>query len=156
LLWAGIHQKLEQRNDSESEYEVLQLAIANVLGRQAKVVAIPKRASIPMREVWSLQSRFRARRGARPYRLLEHARFRAAYDFLLLRAETGTADPELAEWWTVFQTANPTQRRKMTQQGKRKSPANKKTAEQSELFVETEALDTLETVSKSVSVDPEG
>jgi poly(A) polymerase len=68
-----------------------------------------------MREVWTLQSRFRQRRGARPYRLLEHPRFRAAYDFMLLRVETGAENPELADWWTRFQSVGSAQRKKMTQ-----------------------------------------
>ena len=57
---------------------------------------MPKRFSFPMREIWLLQPRLERRRGKAPYRLLEHPRFRAAYDFLLLRSEAGEAPKELA------------------------------------------------------------
>jgi poly(A) polymerase len=51
-----------------------------------------------------LQPRFTRRSGIKSLSLLQHPRFRAAYDFLLLRAEVGVADPELAAWWTHVQT----------------------------------------------------
>jgi poly(A) polymerase len=68
-----------------------------------------------MRDVWGLQPKFNARVGSKPSRLITHPRFRAGYDFLLLRAETGGADPELAEWWAKYQNASETEQRKMTQ-----------------------------------------
>ncbi|MGE5240422.1 MAG: polynucleotide adenylyltransferase PcnB, partial [Bacteroidota bacterium] len=57
--------------------------------------------------------RFERRAGQQAFRMLENKRFRAAYDFLLLRAETGEADRGLADWWTRFQTASDTERRAM-------------------------------------------
>ncbi|MGL6222325.1 MAG: polynucleotide adenylyltransferase PcnB, partial [Steroidobacteraceae bacterium] len=65
-----------------------------------------KRFSLPLRELIMLQTRFERRSGRRALRLLEHPRFRAAYDFLLLRAESGEVDPELADWWTDLQEAS--------------------------------------------------
>ena len=59
-----------------------------------------------------MQRRFHHRRGARARRLLQHRQFRAAYDFLLLRAECGDADPELARWWTEVQALAPEEQRK--------------------------------------------
>jgi len=53
-----------------------------------------------------MQARFSQTRGKRPLKLLSHPRFRAAYDFMLLRAASGEADPELAAWWTEFQEGN--------------------------------------------------
>ena len=67
-----------------------------------------------MREIWMFQPQFENRKGARPHKLFAQTRFRAAYDFLLLRAGTGNADRALAEWWTAFQTASPEQRADMT------------------------------------------
>ena len=67
-----------------------------------------------MREIWVLQPQFDNRRGARPHRLLAQARFRAAYDFLMLRAQLGQAARELADWWTTFQHADETERAAMT------------------------------------------
>ena len=55
------------------------------------------------RDIWALQTRLKNRRGKRPLKLLTHQRFRAAYDFLLLRAEAGEDVEELAGWWTEFQ-----------------------------------------------------
>lgn len=75
---------------------------------------VPQRFSATMREIWMFQPQFENRKGARPHKLFAQARFRAAYDFLLLRAETGNADRALAEWWTAFQTASPEQRADMT------------------------------------------
>jgi poly(A) polymerase len=55
------------------------------------------------REIWQMQPRFARRTGKRPQATLRHPRFRAAYDFLLLRAEAGEGVGELADWWTRFQ-----------------------------------------------------
>ena len=80
-------------------------AAEEVLARQQRRIAIPKRFSLPMREIWSLQPRLEDRRPGRAKRLLTHPRFRAAYDFLLLRAQAGEPGcAELGEWWTKAQT----------------------------------------------------
>jgi len=100
--------------EGEIEYLAYQEAISEVLSRQVRTTALPRHISTAMREVWSLQPKFNARIGSKPSRLLMHPRFRAAYDFLLLRAETGGADPELAAWWTRYQHADETEQRKMT------------------------------------------
>jgi len=77
-----------------------------VLDNQAKQIAIPRRFEATIKEIWALQPRFEQRSGTRPSRLLEHPRFRAAYDFLVLRAQAGEAAQELADWWTQFQAAD--------------------------------------------------
>jgi poly(A) polymerase len=74
-----------------------------VLARQVRRLAIPRRFSLPMREIIVLQSRFERRAGRRALRLLDHPRFRAAYDFFCLRAASGEIEPALAEWWTRIQ-----------------------------------------------------
>ena len=79
-----------------------QLAI-HVTARQQARVAVPKRFTLPLREIVGLQPRFERREGRRALRLLNHPRFRAAYDFLVLRAAAGEADAELAQWWTDIQ-----------------------------------------------------
>jgi poly(A) polymerase len=78
-------------------------ACDTVLKAQQSRVAIPRRFGIPMRELLMLQPRFNRRSGVKSLSLLQHPRFRAAYDFLLLRAQVGVADPELAQWWTDIQ-----------------------------------------------------
>jgi poly(A) polymerase len=97
------------------EYIAFQNASSEVISRQIKSTAFPRHISLAMREVWSLQPKFLVRAGSKPGRLLTHPRFRAAYDFLLLRAETGGADPEVAEWWAKFQAADEAEQLKMTQ-----------------------------------------
>jgi poly(A) polymerase len=59
-----------------------------------------------MRDIWAMQPRFDRRVGKSPYKLLEHLRFRAGYDFLLLRCASGEIDEEIGEWWTQFQDAD--------------------------------------------------
>ncbi len=105
LLWEPLRRMAErlQREKGMAPYPAIQQAAGWILQRQVQRVAIPRRFTTPMREIWSLQPRFHNIRGKRPARLLAHPRFRAAYDFLLLRAEAGEADPELAAWWTRYQ-----------------------------------------------------
>ena len=88
-------------------------AMDQVLDQQAEKIAIPRRYGAAIKEIWSLQPRFEQRSGQRPFRLLEQARFRAGYDFLLLRCESGEAAAELGEWWTRFQHADPGEREGM-------------------------------------------
>lgn len=82
---------------------------------QAEKLAIPKRYSIAMKEIWGLQPRFEQRAGQRPFRLLENERYRAGYDFLLLRCESGELPMELAEWWDTFAHADTEARTRMLQ-----------------------------------------
>jgi poly(A) polymerase len=81
-------------------------AMDQVVQVQAEKLAISRRFGADMKEIWALQPRFENRVGRRPYQLLEHLRFRAAYDFLLLRCESGELDAEIGEWWTKFQHAD--------------------------------------------------
>lgn len=104
LLWEPVrHRAAKLQAQGMAVYTANQQAASEVLQKQVAYVAIPKRFSIPMREIWMLQSRFANTKGKRPGRLLNHPRFRAAYDFLLLRAESGEADPAQSDWWTRFQ-----------------------------------------------------
>lgn len=80
----------------------LHMAMTEVSDIQAEKLAIHKRYSTTMKEIWGLQPRFEMRVGKRPFGLLEHPRYRAAYDFLLLRCESGEIPMELGEWWTKF------------------------------------------------------
>jgi poly(A) polymerase len=76
-------------------------------------IAIPKRFSLGVREMFALQPRLEHPRGRRALRLLEHPRFRAGYDLLLLRAEFGLAPQEMAQWWTRLQEVSVEERGKM-------------------------------------------
>lgn len=81
-------------------------AMDTVIERQTGQLAIPRRFTADMKELWLMQPRFAQRAGQRPFRLLEQARFRAAYDFLLLRCESGEVEKSLGDWWTSFQDAD--------------------------------------------------
>jgi poly(A) polymerase len=105
LLWPPVFarvQSLEQRQGHHPNVAMNQ-ACEEVLAKAVQLIAIPKRFSIPMREIWQLQSRFDARTGGRAKRLLTHPRFRAAYDFMLMRARAGEVSQEMADWWTQAQ-----------------------------------------------------
>lgn len=114
LLWEPMRQRMPAPDQpGMSEVQAIQIAAARVVAEQARHTSIPKRFSLPMREIWALQPRFERRTGRQPLRLLEHPRFRAAYDFLLLRGEVGEVDPELCRWWTEIQEKTPQEREKM-------------------------------------------
>jgi poly(A) polymerase len=76
-------------------------------------IAIPKRFALGVREMFALQPRLEHPRGRRALRVIEHPRFRAGYDLLLLRAEFGLAPPEMAAWWTRLQEVSPEERERM-------------------------------------------
>jgi poly(A) polymerase len=95
------------------EIPALYQAMDHVMKAQAGSLPIPHRHGADMREIWALQPRLLQRSGKRPYRLLEHPRFRAGYDFLLLRCESGEADAELGAWWERFQRAGDAEREQM-------------------------------------------
>jgi poly(A) polymerase len=88
-------------------------AIDEVLREQLRRTSLPKRFSVPMREIWTMQSRFERRGGQQAHSLFESKRFRAAYDFLLLRADVGEVSMELADWWTRYQQVSEQDRRAM-------------------------------------------
>lgn len=100
------------------DHTALQEAMNVVISRQVRITAMPRHITTAMREVWSLQPKFNSRVGAKPARLFHHPRFRAAYDFLLLRAESGGVLPELAQWWTAYQSADENEQRRMTEPGR--------------------------------------
>ncbi len=104
LLWGSLRQAIYD----EAEGDMNNIAMINTLAQdvfqvQSEQTAIPKRFSAQAREIWTLQPRFEQRRGKRPLRLLSHPRFRAAYDFLLLRNQAGENLQEICEWWTDLQ-----------------------------------------------------
>lgn len=107
LLWHDLQARHRQHMQAgENEIPALFLAMEDTLDHQRTRLAIPRRLDGTLKEIWSLQPRFHQRNGARALRLLAHPRFRAGYDFLLLRAEGKEVERELADWWTQFQIAD--------------------------------------------------
>lgn len=92
-----------------------QMAASEIISEQVQRIAFPKYMAIAMRDVWHLQARFHQKTGSRPLKLITHPRFRAAYDFLLLRAEAGDVEQKVADWWTAFQAAEGVNQAAMTQ-----------------------------------------
>ena len=137
LLWHEVLAAWQKFQESgERPIPALHQAMYEVSDIQAEKLAIPKRFSIPMREIWVMQPRFEQRGGQRPYRLLEHERYRAAYDFLLLRCESGELPMEIGEWWTDFADADAETRKLMLQpdttpkkRKRRRKPAGKRPSE---------------------------
>ena len=104
FLWHGFVHRTAPRRMATASDEELDAAGAAVIGELQSTLAIPRRHGYFVREVWRLQPRLmrRTRQSVPP--MLAHRRFRAAYDFLLLRAETDGDLKELADWWTEAQT----------------------------------------------------
>src|SRR4029077_9056715 len=88
-------------------------AMDEVLDTQCAKLAITRKLTATMREVWSMQPRFEGRSGQRAHRLLEAPRLRMAYDFLALRAASGEVPAELEAWWRAFQSADAETRQQM-------------------------------------------
>ena len=99
--------------DGVHQSEAFRLAADEAVAEQVKNVAIPRRFTTIAREIWFFQPRLAKRTRKHAERLVEHARFRAAYDFLLLRVEAGEPLAELGDWWTKFQQVEGTAREEM-------------------------------------------
>jgi poly(A) polymerase len=91
-----------------SNIAALNSAMDDTIATQSSGMTIQRRFETDMCEIWSMQPRFEKRVGRYPYRLIESPRFRAGYDFMLLRCATGEQNPSIGEWWTDFIAADPT------------------------------------------------
>ena len=118
LLWHDMQQRWQQY-EANGEYPVpaIHRAMDDVLDMQTEKLAIHKRFSADMREIWGLQLRLEKRSGRSALKLLEHQRFRAGYDFLLLRCESGELDASVGQWWTEFIDADAAGREALLSQG---------------------------------------
>ncbi len=114
LLWGQVERNLRKfETKGLPGVAAMHSAMHEALDVQRDSLAIPKRFDATMKELWLLQPRFLQRGGHRPFRLLEHPRFRAAYDFFALRAASANAPQEVARWWARFQDASPDEREAM-------------------------------------------
>ena len=125
LLW---HQVLEKWTAYQAAGEfpipALHLAADDVLNSQTEKLALQRKIASDMRDIWAMQPRFERRTGKAPYKLLEHLRLRAGYDFLLLRCSSGEIDDEIGEWWTAFMEADGGQREALQAQKPRSSESS--------------------------------
>ncbi len=113
LLWPVQQAKLKQLQGSMPQGQAFAEAASQAVGQQLARTSIPKRFLIPMREIWDMQHRLTLRSGGRAFKLVEHPRFRAAYDFTLLREDAGEKLGGLGQWWTKFQSADEAERQTM-------------------------------------------
>ena len=111
FLWGEfLNKKNQLQSNGMASADAIAQAGMNTVTEQQFSTSIPKRFSIPMREIWSLQFRLTVRRGKKAEKILAHRRFRAAYDFLILREESGEKLDNLGQWWTQYQDADEQQR----------------------------------------------
>jgi len=115
-------------------YEASQKSASKMFDRQRQTIAVPKRFSITAREIWSLQFRLFNRRKKNVDSLIAHPKFRAAYDFLCLRAGKEQELKELADWWTDFQNAAPENRFEMIKKATKDTPNRNKRRRKSNSF----------------------
>lgn len=111
LLWHDVELRWQSLiSNGVPTMEALDQAADDVLAAQAERLAIQRRIATDMREIWALQTRFERRTPRYANGLVAHQRFRAAFDFLSLRARSGQAEPALVQWWEEFQAADADQR----------------------------------------------
>ncbi|MFT6209326.1 MAG: poly(A) polymerase [Colwellia sp.] len=111
MLWYPLQSHVERLRSAQpqlSPQDVFFAALSEIMSEQQRSIGIPKRFQAVMKDIWILQDKLSRRDGKRAYKALEHQKFRAGYDFLLLRAQIeatpeNPALEELAKWWTDFQ-----------------------------------------------------
>jgi poly(A) polymerase len=129
VLWYPLEAHCQQlmADTQISQYDAFNAAINDILYRQNQRISIPKRFSMVIRDIWQLQLRLPKRFGKRAYMSFVHQKFRAGYDFLLLRGQIeGGELAELVEWWTTFQQQDHLGRKKMVQKYHKTQPRKKR------------------------------
>ncbi|MEM1113767.1 MAG: polynucleotide adenylyltransferase PcnB [Pseudomonadota bacterium] len=131
LLWPCARVIAEGLEETRGDSPVVALHSAGqqAIGEAVRYISIPKRFSQPMREIWEFQLRLERRQGRRAAELVEQRRFRAAYDFLLLREQAGEDTGGLGDWWTSFQELSMEERLKQAGAGgggRRRRPRNRR------------------------------
>ncbi|HOM12438.1 MAG TPA: polynucleotide adenylyltransferase PcnB [Rubrivivax sp.] len=103
LLWHEVLQRWGAlQSDGLPPFPALQQAVDAVFDARIGDISGRGKLAADMREIWLMQPRFERRSGSTPRALIEQPRYRAAYDFLRLRADAGQVGAELAEWWEDF------------------------------------------------------
>ncbi|MCF8153462.1 MAG: polynucleotide adenylyltransferase PcnB [Rhodoferax sp.] len=119
VLWPDVREGWARRMQrGEHVMPALQDAIDDAFNAKIGDVSGRGKLGIDMREIWTMQPRFEKRVGSAPYSLLEQPRFRAGFDFLRLRGQTGEIDKVLPDWWEKFSTAYDDERHEMIEQAR--------------------------------------
>ncbi len=122
LLWpAASHLAQHRQQQGDPPMVAMHSAAQQTISEAAQHISIPRRFSQPMREIWEFQLRLQRRQGRKAAELVDHRRFRAAYDFLLLREQAGEETGNLGSWWTEFQELPMEQRLEQAAANKGKS-----------------------------------
>ncbi|NDY96491.1 polynucleotide adenylyltransferase PcnB [Wenzhouxiangella sp. C33] len=136
FLWQRVRAAAEAMvEDGVPPVDALAAAGEEAIVAQARKVALHRRFSTIAKEIWCMQPRFRKRRGKRALRLINERRFRAAYDFLLLRVDEEPELAELAQWWTDVQAVETDDRASMVESApgggakRRRRPRRRKPAQ---------------------------
>jgi hypothetical protein len=117
VLWADVRDGWDKRlARGENSHPALQDAIEDVFNARIGDVSGRGKLAGDMREIWLMQPRFEKRTGSTPFGLAEQPRFRAAFDFMRLRADAGEVDEALADWWQEFSMASDDMRQDMVDQ----------------------------------------
>ena len=122
VLWGDVRDGWAQRMEGNAgqrgqpPFPALQDAIDDVFNARIGDVSGRGKLAGDMREIWMMQPRFDKRIGSTPYSLVEQARFRAAFDFMRLRADVGEVSEAIAEWWQEFSTADDLRRQDLLDQ----------------------------------------
>ena len=125
LLWPAVQDNAKRfRRRGKSARQSLDEAADKVIASQITITAIPRRFTLSMRQIWTLQIYLEKSIGKRARRLIDNPRFRAAYDFVLLREQAGENLNGLGDWWTKFQESDEETQIKMISTRKRHNPAN--------------------------------
>ncbi len=120
LLWHEVTKRWSEiEAGGENRIPALMQAMEEVIDGQRETITLPQRFAGVTREIWLMQPRFEQRTSKAALRVVEQARFRAAYDFLLLRAAAGEVEQELADWWTNFIESDPDIRQELISQRQR-------------------------------------
>lgn len=108
LLWPVVRRiQVQLEHNGEPEFGALRAASEQAIAQQVRFTAIPKRFSIPMREIWEMQLRMTRTNSKKVPDMYAHPRFRAAYDFILLREQSGEKLNGLGDFWTQYQDTHP-------------------------------------------------
>ena len=124
LLWPAVQANAKRfRRRGKSARQSLEEAADKVIASQITITAIPRRFTLSMRQIWNLQIHLETNIGKRARRLIDNPRFRAAYDFVLLREQAGENLNGLGDWWTKYQESDEGTQIKMIATRNRHNPA---------------------------------
>jgi poly(A) polymerase len=122
VLWSDVREGWNERRIKQPPFPALQDAIDEVFDSRIGDVSGRGKLGADMRDIWLMQPRFEKRVGSGPWTLVDHVRFRAAFDFMRLRADVGEIDELLADWWQEFSLADDATREDLLQQARTAAP----------------------------------